>query len=249
MNPPTNLFAAVPKRSARCHCAFPADVRAEMDALGWDQCDVILVTGDAYIDHPSFGMALVGRLLEAKGYRVGIIAQPDWQSADAFRALGKPRLYYGVTAGNMDSMVNRYTADRKPARTTPTRPTASRTSARTAPSRCTPSAAAKPIRARGDRLDRSLAAPHRPLRLLVGQGAPFGAVRFQGRHADLRQCRARAGRPDRRMADGENIKTIRDLRGTAFLVPPAGCRAKNGACTTAPASIRRARSTSMSTLT
>ncbi len=87
--------------------------RAQMQALGWDSCDVILVTGDAYIDHPSFGMALVGRLLEAQGFRVGIIAQPDWRSAEAFRALGKPNLYYGITAGNMDSMVNRYTADRK----------------------------------------------------------------------------------------------------------------------------------------
>ncbi|OAM52725.1 YgiQ family radical SAM protein [Methylovorus sp. MM2] len=87
--------------------------RAEMDALGWDSCDIILVTGDAYIDHPSFGMALVGRLLEAQGFRVGIIAQPDWQSANAFKTLGKPNLYFGVTAGNMDSMVNRYTADRK----------------------------------------------------------------------------------------------------------------------------------------
>lgn len=87
--------------------------RAEMDALGWDSCDVILVTGDAYIDHPSFGMALIGRLLEAQGFRVGIISQPDWQSAEPFRALGKPNLYFGITAGNMDSMVNRYTADRK----------------------------------------------------------------------------------------------------------------------------------------
>jgi len=87
--------------------------RAEMDALGWDSCDIILVTGDCYIDHPSFGMALVGRLLEAQGFRVGIIAQPDWQNANAFKALGKPNLYFGITAGNMDSMVNRYTADRK----------------------------------------------------------------------------------------------------------------------------------------
>ena len=87
--------------------------RAEMAALGWDACDVILVTGDAYIDHPSFGMALVGRLLEAQGYRVGIISQPDWHSAESFRALGQPTLYFGVTAGNMDSMVNRYTSDRK----------------------------------------------------------------------------------------------------------------------------------------
>jgi uncharacterized radical SAM protein YgiQ len=87
--------------------------RAEMDALGWDSCDIILVTGDAYIDHPSFGMAIVGRLLEAQGFRVGIIAQPDWTGADAFAALGKPNLFFGVTAGNMDSMVNHYTSDRR----------------------------------------------------------------------------------------------------------------------------------------
>lgn len=87
--------------------------RAEMDALGWDSCDVILVTGDAYVDHPSFGMAVIGRVLESQGFRVGIIAQPDWTSAEAFKALGKPNLFWGVTAGNMDSMINRYTADRK----------------------------------------------------------------------------------------------------------------------------------------
>ncbi len=87
--------------------------RKEMDALGWDSCDIVLVTGDAYVDHPSFGMAVVGRVLEAQGFRVGIISQPDWHSADAFKALGKPNLFWGVTAGNMDSMINRYTADRK----------------------------------------------------------------------------------------------------------------------------------------
>jgi uncharacterized radical SAM protein YgiQ len=87
--------------------------RAEMDALGWDSCDVILVTGDAYVDHPSFGMALIGRLLEAQGFRVGIIAQPDWRSPAAFQALGRPTVMWGVTAGNMDSMVNRYTSDRR----------------------------------------------------------------------------------------------------------------------------------------
>ena len=87
--------------------------RAEMDALGWDSCDVIVVTGDAYVDHPSFGMAVIGRTLEAQGFRVGIIAQPDWHSKDAFMALGKPNLYFGVAAGNMDSMINRYTADRR----------------------------------------------------------------------------------------------------------------------------------------
>ena len=86
---------------------------AEMAALGWDSCDIIIVTGDAYVDHPSFGMAVIGRMLEGQGFRVGIIAQPDWQSADPFKALGKPNLFYGVTAGNMDSMINRYTADHK----------------------------------------------------------------------------------------------------------------------------------------
>jgi uncharacterized radical SAM protein YgiQ len=87
--------------------------RAEMEQLGWDSCDVVLVTGDAYVDHPSFGMAVIGRMLEDQGFRVGIIAQPDWQSAEPFKALGKPNLFWGVTAGNMDSMINRYTADRK----------------------------------------------------------------------------------------------------------------------------------------
>jgi uncharacterized radical SAM protein YgiQ len=87
--------------------------RAEMDTLGWDACDIILVTGDAYVDHPSFGMAIIGRLLEAQGFRVGIVAQPDWQSAEPFAALGRPTLFFGITGGNMDSMVNRYTADRR----------------------------------------------------------------------------------------------------------------------------------------
>ncbi|WP_119421592.1 YgiQ family radical SAM protein [Desertibaculum subflavum] len=114
------MEAARPLFSYRQHWAhrfgtapFLPMSRAEMDELGWDQCDVILVTGDAYIDHPSFGMAIIGRLLEAQGFRVGIIAQPDWQSAEPFKALGRPALYFGVTGGNMDSMVNRYTADRR----------------------------------------------------------------------------------------------------------------------------------------
>ncbi len=111
---PTPIHAYRPYWAKRFGVApFLPMSRVEMDALGWDSCDVILVTGDAYIDHPSFGMALVGRLLGAQGFRVGIISQPDWRSAEAFRALGRPNLYFGVTAGNMDSMVNRYTADRK----------------------------------------------------------------------------------------------------------------------------------------
>jgi len=84
-----------------------------MAALGWTQCDVIIVTGDAYVDHPSFGMSIVGRVLEAKGFKVGIIAQPDWHATQDFEALGRPRLFFGVTGGNMDSMVNRYTSERR----------------------------------------------------------------------------------------------------------------------------------------
>ncbi|MBB3176733.1 YgiQ family radical SAM protein [Variovorax sp. Sphag1AA] len=124
MNAPVDVSfftrAAKPLTSYRKYWAarfgtakFLPTSRAEMEALGWDSCDIIVVTGDAYVDHPSFGMAVIGRMLEAQGFRVGIIAQPDWQSADPFKVLGKPNLFFGVTAGNMDSMINRYTADRK----------------------------------------------------------------------------------------------------------------------------------------
>ncbi len=123
--PPTPIAAAARTSSAdlfgyRRHWAHKLGTapelpmsRAEMDLLGWDSCDVVIVTGDAYVDHPSFGMAVIGRLLEAQGFRVGIIAQPDWTSAEPLRALGRPNLFFGITAGNMDSMVNRYTSDRR----------------------------------------------------------------------------------------------------------------------------------------
>ncbi len=114
MHPAKPLFSYRPYWAARFDPAsFLPMSRREMDELGWEECDIIIVTGDAYVDHPSFGMAIIGRLLEAQGFRVGIIAQPDWRSAAAFQALGKPRLFFGVTSGNMDSMVNRYTADRR----------------------------------------------------------------------------------------------------------------------------------------
>ena len=124
MNAPVDVSffarAAKPLTSYRKYWAarfgtakFLPTSRAEMDALGWDSCDIIIVTGDAYVDHPSFGMAVIGRMLEAQGFRVGIIAQPDWQSAEPFKVLGKPNLFWGITAGNMDSMINRYTADHK----------------------------------------------------------------------------------------------------------------------------------------
>jgi len=110
----TPLFSSVNQNLAGLEPArFLPTSRAEMEALGWDRCDVIIVTGDAYVDHPSFGMAIIGRVLEAQGFKVGIIAQPDWHSTRDFEALGMPRLFFGVTGGNMDSMVNRYTSDRR----------------------------------------------------------------------------------------------------------------------------------------
>ncbi|WP_229506795.1 YgiQ family radical SAM protein [Pseudoduganella rivuli] len=195
--------------------------RAEMDQLGWDQCDVILVTGDAYIDHPSFGMALVGRLLEAHGYRVGIISQPDWLSVDPFRALGKPRLYFGITAGNMDSMVNRYTADRKPR----------------SDDAYTPNGEAN------KRPDRAVTVyAQRAREAYPGTPIIIGSIEASLRriaHYDYWSDKVRKsvlteskadllifGNAERalvdmtaRLAAGENIKDIKDLRGTAFMVP------------------------------
>ncbi len=104
-----------PKYWAECFGPAPylPMTRKEMDELGWDSCDIIIVTGDAYVDHPSFGMAVMGRFLESQGFRVGIIAQPDWTADIDFKQLGQPNLFFGVTAGNMDSMINKYTADLK----------------------------------------------------------------------------------------------------------------------------------------
>ncbi|NTV94738.1 MAG: YgiQ family radical SAM protein [Thiobacillus sp.] len=195
--------------------------RAEMEALGWDSCDVILVTGDAYIDHPSFGMALVGRLLEAQGFRVGIIAQPDWRSAEAFRALGKPNLYFGVTAGNMDSMVNRYTSDRKirsdDAYTPNGEPNKRPDRAVTVyAQRCREAYKNVPVVAGGieaslrriahydywsDTMRRSVLADSKADMLLFGN-AERALIELT-----------------HRLAAGEGIADIRDLRGTAFMVP------------------------------
>ncbi|MDO8051479.1 YgiQ family radical SAM protein [Janthinobacterium sp. SUN211] len=195
--------------------------RAEMDALGWDQCDVILVTGDAYIDHPSFGMALVGRLLEAQGYRVGIISQPDWLSADAFRILGKPRLYYGITAGNMDSMVNQYTADRKirsdDAYTANAEPNKR-------PDRAVTVYAQRAREAYPD-VPIVIGSIEASLRRIAHYDYWSDKVRrsvLPDSKADLLIF----GNAERalvdlthRLAAGESIKDIRDLRGTAFMVP------------------------------
>ena len=87
--------------------------RADMERRSWDAVDVVLVSGDAYADHPSFANALIGRLLESAGYRVAILSQPDWRSCEPWRVFGRPRLFFGISAGNMDSMINHYTANRK----------------------------------------------------------------------------------------------------------------------------------------
>ncbi|MBL4744327.1 MAG: YgiQ family radical SAM protein [Cycloclasticus sp.] len=115
MMPLAEPLSSYPKYWAECYGVAPflPTTREEMDALGWDSCDIIVVTGDAYVDHPSFGMAVIGRLLEKQGFRVGIIDQPNWQNADDFKALGQPNLFFGIAAGNMDSMINRYTADKR----------------------------------------------------------------------------------------------------------------------------------------
>ncbi|MFH1044974.1 MAG: YgiQ family radical SAM protein [Pseudomonadota bacterium] len=193
----------------------------EMQARGWDSCDIIIVSGDAYIDHPSFGMALVGRLLEAQGFRVGIISQPDWHSAEAFKQLGKPKLFFGVTAGNMDSMVNRYTADRKIRSTDAYTPDA-------APDK-------RPDHAVIVYSQRCREAyPDAPLVI----GSIEASLRRIAHYDYWSDTMRRSILPDakadlllfgnaeralvelaHRLAKGENIKAIRDLRGSAFMVP------------------------------
>jgi uncharacterized radical SAM protein YgiQ len=193
--------------------------RAEMDALGWDSCDIIIVTGDAYVDHPSFGMAIIGRVLEAQGFRVGIIAQPDWHSAEPFKVLGRPNLFFGVTAGNMDSMVNRYTSDR----------------------RLRSDDAYTPNGEGGKRPDRSVIVYSQRVREAYGDvPIVIGGIEASLRriaHFDYWSEKVRRsvlldakadllvyGNAERqlcelahRLAAGENIRDITDLRGTAFV--------------------------------
>ena len=193
--------------------------REEMDQLGWDSCDIIIVTGDAYVDHPSFGMALIGRLLEAQGFRVGIIAQPDWRDTRDFLRLGRPNLFFGITAGNMDSMVNRYTSDR----------------------RIRHDDAYTPDAAGGKRPDRSVIVYAQRVREAC-KGVPvvIGGIEASLRriaHYDYWSEKVRRsilpdakadlliyGNAERaivevahRLARGEHISELRDIRGTAFM--------------------------------
>ncbi len=195
--------------------------RAEMQALGWDSCDIILITGDAYIDHPSFGMALVGRLLEAQGFRVGIISQPDWLSADAFRSLGKPNLYFGITAGNMDSMINRYTADRK-IRTDDAYTAGGEPNKR--PDRAV-TVYAQRAREAFPGIPVVIGSIEASLRRIAHYDYWSDTVR-RSVLADSKADILIFGNAERalkelshRLAAGEPIKSIRDLRGTAFMVP------------------------------
>jgi len=192
-----------------------------MDDLGWDSCDVIIVGGDAYVDHPSFGMAIVGRVLEAHGFRVGMIAQPDWRKPEAFAALGRPNLFFGITAGNMDSMVNRYTADRKIRRDD----------------------AYTPDGAAGARPDRSVIVYAQRVReafkdvpIVIGgieaslrRTAHFDYWSEKVRRSILLDAKAdmlifgnaerQLGELAHRLAAGEQITDITDVRGTVFTVP------------------------------
>jgi len=224
MHTATNLFSHRQHWAKRFGIApvLPMS-RAEMDELGWDSCDIILVTGDAYVDHPSFGMAMIGRLLEAQGFRVGILSQPNWQDKNAFMELGQPNLFFGVTAGNMDSMVNRYTADR----------------------RLRNNDAYTPNGEAGKRPDRSVMVYSQRVREAY-KGVPviIGGIEASLRriaHYDHWSGKVRKsilpdskadllvyGNAERaiteiahRLANGEDIKNIKDVRGTAYMCKTA----------------------------
>lgn len=217
-----NIFSWVPRKVKRAGAApFLPMSKAEMETLGWDACDIIIISGDAYIDHPSFGAAIIGRVLEAQGFKVGIIAQPDWKSVHDFRALGRPKLYFGVTSGNMDSMVNRYTADRK----------------------IRSDDAYTPGGVAGKRPDRALLVyAQRAKEAYPGIPVVIGSIEASLRrvaHYDYWSDKIRRsvlpdskadmlvyGNAERaiielshRLAAGEKIESIHDLRGTAFMVP------------------------------
>jgi len=218
-----NLFSYPKYRNEAKAAPFLPMSRKEMKQLGWESCDIIIVTGDAYVDHPSFGMAVIGRMLESQGFRVGIIAQPDWHSKEAFMKLGKPNLYFGVTAGNMDSMINRYTAER----------------------RIRHDDAYTPNDEGGKRPDRAVTAytqrckeAYKGIPIIIGgieaslrRIAHYDYWSDKVRQSVLFDSKAdlliygNAERPlieiSHRIAQGEEVKTITDVRGSAFLTNSA----------------------------
>jgi len=227
--PQTPLHASQAAPQLNSYTRYRSDVkpapflpmsRKEMAKLGWDQCDVIIVCGDAYVDHPSFGMAVIGRTLEAQGFRVGLICQPDWTDPNSFKVLGEPKLFFGVSAGNMDSLINRYTADR----------------------RIRHDDAYTPGNIGGKRPDRAVTVYTQKLREAYKKQVPIivGGIEASLRrlsHYDYWQDRIRGsvlldstadmlfyGNAERalidvahRLAAGEKITEIQDVRGTAFL--------------------------------
>jgi uncharacterized radical SAM protein YgiQ len=193
--------------------------RAEMAVLGWDHCDVIIVTGDAYVDHPSFGMAIIGRVLEAQGFKVGIIAQPDWHGTEDFERLGRPRLFFGVTGGNMDSMVNRYTSDRR-VRSDDAYTPGGQGGRR--PDRCV-IVYSQRIREAFKNIPIVVGGIEASLRRIAHFDYWSETVRrsvLVDAKADLLvygNAERQIGEIARRLAQGETIADLRDLRGTAFL--------------------------------
>ena len=201
--------------------------RAEIDALGWERPDVVFVSGDAYVDHPSFAAAILGRWLEHCGFKVAVLAQPDWRSADAWRQLGAPRLFYAVSAGAMDSMINHYTANRKrrnadaysPGGAIERRP--DRANAVYA-QRCREAFKGVPVVAGGveaslrriahydywsDKVRRSVLVDSKADLIVFGMGErPIWEIA-------------------ERMRKGEPLAQIRDVRGTGYMVPNAEARA------------------------
>jgi len=219
-----------PRRQGGSKGPFPhpflPTCRADLQARGWDQVDIIIVSGDAYVDHPAFGPVLIARFLEGRGYRVGILPQPDWQSAEPFKALGKPRLFFGVSAGNLDSMLNRLTAQKKNRaedQYTPGGQTGARPDRATMAyaQRCREAYKDVPVVIGGieaslrrvahydywsDKVRRSILLDSKADLLVFGMGErPILEVA-------------------RRLDQGEDVKDLRDVRGTAYVLNEADTR-------------------------
>jgi uncharacterized radical SAM protein YgiQ len=220
-SPPARQARPGPPRPDRSR--FLPVNRADLEARGWDHVDIVIVTGDAYVDHPAFGPVLIARFLEGQGYRVALLAQPDWKSADAFRQFGRPRLFFGVAAGNLDSMLNRLTAQKKnraedqysPGGRTGCRPDRATT---VYAQRCREAFPDVPLVLGGieaslrrtahydywsDTVRRSVLVDSKADLLVFGMGE--------------RPIREIA----RRLAAGEPVKQLRDIRGTAWIAPKA----------------------------
>src|SRR5687768_3751676 len=213
----------VPSKKPANAPRFLPTTRAEMIERGWKELDILIVTGDAYVDHPAFGPVLIARFLEGRGFRVGLLPQPDWKSAEPFRELGRPRLFFGVSAGNLDSMLNRLTAQKKnraedqysPGGSTGCRPDRATI---VYAQRCREAFPGVPIVLGGieaslrriahydywsDNVRRSILVDSKADLLVFGMGErPILEVAT-------------------RMRDGEPIRSIRDVRGTAFMASKA----------------------------